>query len=166
MSTYDWSCFKKRISIKASVQDIYNALSTEDGLEKWFLRKALFTNPDNSRLDSKQHIEKGTTYEWWWHGYSDAAAELGTILEANGKNYLRFVFGKAGTVSILIKEEKSEVVTELVQEDIPEDDESRVNFHLQCSAGWVFYLANLKSILEGGIDLRNKNNELTNVINS
>jgi hypothetical protein len=32
--------------------------------------------------------------------------------------------------------------------------------------GWVFYLANLKSFPEGGIDLRNKNEKLKSVINS
>ena len=30
------------------------------------------------------------------------------------------------------------------------DDASRANYHLGCLTGWTFYLANLKSILEGG----------------
>ena len=55
---------------------------------------------------------------------------------------------------------------ELTQEKIPLDEESKVNYHLGCMEGWTFYLANLKSILEGGIDLRNKNVNLTKVINA
>jgi hypothetical protein len=35
-----------------------------------------------------------------------------------------------------------------------------------CGEGWTFYLTNLKSILEGGVDLRNKEMKLKNVINS
>jgi uncharacterized protein YndB with AHSA1/START domain len=166
MSSYDWSRFEKRISIKAPIQDIYNAWTTPEGLEKWFLKKAVFTSQDNHVIPSREHYKKGYTYEWRWFGYSDELVERGVILEANGKNYLRFVFGKAGTVSILIKEEQSEVINELVQEDIPTDEESKANYHVGCSTGWVFYLANLKSILEGGVDLRNKNADLTNVINS
>lgn len=32
--------------------------------------------------------------------------------------------------------------------------------------GWTFYLTNLKSILEGGFNLRNKNNKLGDVVNT
>jgi hypothetical protein len=35
-----------------------------------------------------------------------------------------------------------------------------------CLGGWTFYLANLKSYLEGGVDLRNKNLALNNMVNS
>lgn len=37
---------------------------------------------------------------------------------------------------------------------------------LSCKTGWTSYLANLKSVLEGGIDPRNKNEQLKAVINS
>jgi len=39
-------------------------------------------------------------------------------------------------------------------------------FYIGCGKGWTFYMANLKSILEGGIDLRNKNAAIQNVINA
>jgi hypothetical protein len=32
--------------------------------------------------------------------------------------------------------------------------------------GWTFYLANLKSVLEGGLDLRNKNARLQRLVNA
>jgi hypothetical protein len=40
------------------------------------------------------------------------------------------------------------------------------NYHLGCKTGWTFYLANLKSLMEGGIDLRNKNEKIQRVINA
>jgi len=58
------------------------------------------------------------------------------------------------------------MIVELVQENIPDDDQGRLYYHLVCKTGWTFYLDNLKSLLEGGIDLRNKNANLANVINS
>ena len=69
-------------------------------------------------------------------------------------------------MSVSITAEDGVTVVELVQENIPIDDLSRVNYHLGCLTGWTFYLANLKSVLEGGIDLRNKNQNLLKVINS
>ena len=106
------------------------------------------------------------TYEWMWHGYGDDAMEKGKIMQANGKDFLQFSFGKAGYVSVTIKEETGESMIELVQDEIPTDEEGQVYYHLGCTKGWLFYLTNLKSILEGGPDLRNKKMELTDVINS
>jgi len=163
---HDWSRFVQRVSIKADHQRIYDAWGTQKGLESWFLRKAEFTKPEGNARDEASPVSKGDTYEWLWHGWSDDVVERGTILEANGKNFVKFTFGKAGVVSVKVKDEAGETILELVQEDIPTDEDSMVNFHVGCTKGWVFYLANLKSILEGGIDLRNKNVDLTNMINA
>jgi hypothetical protein len=50
----------------------------------------------------------------------------------------------------------------LRQYDIPTGDEEKVNIHLNCSCGWTFYLTNLKTYLEFGIDLRENENDLIN----
>ena len=57
-------------------------------------------------------------------------------------------------------------IVELTQDNIPPDDNPATNLHIGCGEGWTFYLANLKSYLEGGIDLRNKNEKIQGVINS
>ncbi len=111
-------------------------------------------------------MEVDDTYEWMWHGYDDEVIEKGRIMEANGKDFLKFSFGKAGNVAVTIKEEAGESIIELMQDEIPSDEKGKIYYHLGCSKGWVFYLANLKSILEGGLDLRNKKMELKDVINS
>jgi len=54
----------------------------------------------------------------------------------------------------------------LTQENIPEDNNPASNLLVGCVEGWTFYLANLKSYLQGGIDLRNKNVNIQGVINS
>ena len=55
---------------------------------------------------------------------------------------------------------------EFTQSEIPIDDNSKENIRLGCAFGWTFYLLNLKSVLEGGLDLRNKDSELNGVINN
>lgn len=161
---YDWSTFTRRISIKVPAQDVYNAWTTPANLESWFLSKTEFTKADGSPREKNSHLEKGDTYRWWWYGYPDCGT--GEVLESNGKDFFKFVFGKAGNVSVKIKTESDQTICELRQSEIPTDDESRANYHVGCTEGWTFYLANLKSILQGGIDLRNKDADVKGVVNS
>jgi uncharacterized protein YndB with AHSA1/START domain len=165
-SNYDWSRFVKRIPINASVKTIYDAWTTRKGIESWFLRKGAFISAAGKPLEEDEHISAKDSYEWFWHGWPDETVERGEILDANGRDYLRFVFGKEGVVSVQLLIEEGETIVELTQEEIPTDDIHKARFHLGCSIGWTFYLTNLKSVLEGGLDLRNRNVNLKGVINS
>ena len=161
-----WEKFVKRIPVKADIKEIYNSWATQEGLEKWFLRKAEFIAAENKLRDSDSLVEKGDTYKWLWHGYPDSVFEQRKILQANGKDFLQFSFSGECIVSVNIKTEQGENIVELTQENIPMDEDPTTNLYVGCGEGWTFYLANLKSILEGGIDLRNKNNAITKVISS
>ena len=69
-------------------------------------------------------------------------------------------------VTVTLKEMQKETICQLTQEmPMPEEKEQRYYF-IECGEGWTFYLANLKSVLEGGLDLRNRNEKLYKVINS
>ena len=166
MSRYDWSRFSQKIYINVPMQQVYNAWTTRANLESWFLRKAEFTAPDGTVKERNSLIQKGDTYEWLWHGHPDTTAEHGVVTEANGKDRFQFVFGKAGVVTVQLTDHGDVTEMLLTQEQIPTDEDSRANYHIGCSTGWAFYEANIKSILEGGLDLRNKNPAYTNVINS
>ena len=163
---YDWSKFFVRINIKSHEQKIYNSWTTQENLEKWFLRLAEFTKPDGRIRKRNSKIEKGDTYRWRWHGYSDKVTECGKILKANGKDLLQFTFAGNCIVAVKVKKEKRENILELKQENIPTNNKAKVNFHLGCQTGWIFYMANLKSLLQGGVDLRNKNMKLQKELNS
>ena len=166
MSDYDWSKFCKRIDVNAQADIIYMALATQAGFESWFLRTAEFKAPDDILRRNTEFIKKDDTYRWLWFGYGDDTEERGTILEANGTDLVRFTFAGTCVVSISIKNELGLSIVELLQENIPLDEKSKANWHLGCSNGWTFYLANLKSVLEGGLDLRNKDEKLKRVVNS
>ncbi len=166
MSQPDWSKFAQKIYISASLRTVYEAWTTRTNLERWFLRKAQFTMPGDKIRDADSSIQKGDTYEWMWHGHPDTTVERGVVTDANGTDRFRFVFGKAGIVTISLKKVGNDTELILTQEHIPTDDKSKYNYYMGCSTGWAFYMANIKSVLEGGADLRNKNPEYSNVINS
>jgi len=166
MDKSSWSSFIKRIPITSSVKKVYNAWASQEGLESWFLRKAEFIKPDKSQRQRDSLIQKGDKYEWYWHGYGDNVNEKREVIDANDKDKLSFIFSGNCLVTVQIKQHEDFILCQLTQENIPEDDNPRSNLFVGCGEGWTFYLANLKSILEGGIDLRNKDLSITGIINS
>lgn len=154
--SYDWSRFSQKVRIKVPLQKVYDAWTTQKGVESWFLRMAHFSTADGRLRAPDETIAVGDNYHWRWHGHPDTVEEFGSILEANGKDRLRFIFGKAGVVTVDLKDENGATMMHITQEDIPTDEESRVQFHIGCQTGWTFYRANIKCVLEGISDARNK----------
>ncbi len=173
--SYNWKQFTRRIPIKASAKAIYAAWTTQQGLESWFLRLAQFTKADGTPRAKSSQIEAGDKYKWLWFGYDDTAIEEREIILANGWDKLQFSFSGGCIVTVSIKQEDGETICELVQ-DMPmparlnhsggEDTSEQQHYFIDCGNGWCFYLANLKSVLEGGLDLRNKNVNLKQVISA
>ena len=164
--SYNWKQFIKRITIKAPAKSIYAAWATQQGLETWFLRLAQFVKNDGTLRPRNSPIEKGDKYKWLWFGYDDSTAEEGEIFSANGWDLLQFSFSGGCIVTVSVKQEENETICELIQQ-MPMDDESQQQFFfIECGKGWTFYMTNLKSILEGGPDLRNKNLAIKSVINA
>jgi len=163
---YNWKQFTRRIPVKAPPKTIYDAWTTQQGLESWFLRLAQFSKTDGTQRSKNSHIENGDRYKWLWYGYDDSAAEEREILAANGWDQLQFSFSGGCLVTVSIKQEDGETICELVQQMPMEDEGEQQHFFIECGGGWGFYMANLKSVLEGGIDLRNKNSNLKQVINA
>ncbi|GAB3220229.1 SRPBCC domain-containing protein [Algoriphagus aestuariicola] len=155
-----WSSFIVSMPINMPGDAISNAWTSQDGLESWFLRLAEFSSPEGTVRDRNESIQIGDHYKWIWHGWSDEIVENGEILKPENGEIIRFTFGKAGIVSVKTSQKGSETILQLTQEQIPIDEDAKLNFHVGCKTGWTFYLLNLKSILLGGLDLRNKNNEL------
>ena len=160
----DWSTFTRRITVNSPSQTVYEAWVIPSRIESWFLRSAEYVDFESKSRNRDQEVGRGDTYLWRWHGHPDDVSEIGRVLEANGKDTFAFTFTQDCVVSVTIFEEEGEIVVELTQSQIT--DEPNRNIYIDCSYGWTFYLANLKSFLEGGIDLRNKNVEIKDVVNS
>lgn len=166
MTNVNWSSFVVRIPVNAPVPALYAMWATRSGMEHWFLRMSEYKSPGGVLRAHDEFVQTGDTYSWLWHGWPDEVEEKGTILHCNGADQFSFSFGKAGNCTVQIKEEQGTTLVELEQVNIPTDEEGKHYWHLGCKTGWTFYLTNLKSLLEGGIDLRNKDISLKNVVNS
>lgn len=162
MTKIDWTKFVRRICIDTSAIDIYDSFTSGSALQKWFLKEAIFYTNDKQK-EADELIESGDKYKWTWHGSNNIAE--GKVISIGPGSHLTFSFLDC-MVSVEVKQEHSQNLVELIQYDIPTDEESRLNYYVECTRGWTFYLANLKSILEGGLDLRNKDMKMQGVINT
>jgi len=151
MKNFDWTTFTRKIAIKAPLTDIYTAWTTTSAIEKWFLSKAVFMDTNGKPVNKATPIEKGFSYEWNWYLYDET--EHGKITEANGKDFIQFTFAGECLVDIQLSTLDDYVIVEQ-------------HIRLGCHTGWSFYLVNLKSVYEGGLDLRNKETKLKVMMNN
>ena len=164
MNNFDWTSFTKRIAIKSSLSEIYEAWTVAANLEKWFLERVVFRAGGGNLPGNTTQAQSGTQYDWYW--YLDSTPMHGEILSANGKDFLQFTFECSSLVDVKLSTLDEYVIVELRHYNIPQDDNSKQHIRLGCSNGWAFYMHNLKSVYEGGIDLRNKDPKLGVMINN
>jgi uncharacterized protein YndB with AHSA1/START domain len=156
----NWNTFTVRGSFNAPVEELYRRWATQSGVESWFLRSSVFRTAAGHERSATDFAQANDSFTWLWHGYADDVVEHRTVLAANGKNFFQFTFSGDCVVSVSIYGKSGTTIVELKQDQIPEDDNAETNLFVHCQIGWTFYLANLKSVLEGGVDLRNKDTEL------
>jgi hypothetical protein len=164
MNNFDWTTFTRRIAVKSTLAEMYAAWTKAVEIEKWFLRNATYFDAGKNLMDRNTSIEKGFSYEWSWYLYD--VVEKGIITDSNGIDFIQFSFAGDCLVDIKLSTQDNYIIVELTQKNIPTDDSSKVNIRLGCDSGWSFFLVNLKSVYEGGLDLRNKNPELKKMINN
>lgn len=168
--SHSWDRFTKSITVRSTTEQLYRAFATRAGMESWFLRSCSYSTPNARLLPPLDLVNAGDKFRWHWFGYDDATDENGEILEANESDSFEFTFNSNGKTDMRVKINfeilEHDVRVNLTQYNIPEDDDSKGWYYVGCGEGWTFYLANLKSIFEGGIDLRNKDKMIKNVINS
>lgn len=164
MTNFDWTTFTRKIAIQANLSDIYDAWTKASEIEKWFLSKAIFIDTKKRPIGKDNSLEKGFAYEWNWFLYD--TTEQGEITDANGKDFVQFTFAGECLVDIKLSIQDDYVVVELTQKNIPTDDSSKKGIRLGCDSGWSFFLVNLKSVYEGGLDLRNKDTSLKGMLNN
>jgi uncharacterized protein YndB with AHSA1/START domain len=162
----DFSQFKLRVNIKTSIENAYRAWATPAGLSSWFLGKVVFTDASGNARGNDDFGQENDDYSFYVYRPSnpDKIVVSGKVLKANDKDVFSFTFSKGCPVSVTIYSEHNETMVELLESRLPTDEETIRKHYVGDSRGWIFYLTNLKSVLEGGLDLRNKNEFITNVI--
>lgn len=148
MKQLTWDAFEKKIFIKADISEIYRLWSTKSGIIQWFLSDAVYTR-NGLEISDQENFKSGDQYTWFWHNWD--GKEEGTILEANGSDFINFSFAGSCEVSVRLEKHDQAVLVSLKQSNIPQDDKSKLEIFYGCSNGWTFWLANLKAFVEHGI---------------
>lgn len=164
MENFDWTSFTRKIAIKAPIETMYDAWAKASEIERWFLSNANYFDTKHNLQKKEIKAEKYFTYEWNWFLYE--MTEKGRIVEANGNHFFQFTFAGNCIVDIEFTAQEEYTIVTLTQKNIPTDDAAKRGIRLGCDTGWCFYLLNLKSVYEGGLDLRNKNPDFQGMLNS
>ena len=164
MENFNWEQFTKRIFINTDLKSVYDAWTKSEELEKWFLSKASFRLMNGEAVSPSTNVSSDCRYTWNW--FAQNHHEDGTVILANGIDSIEFTFAGNCKVHVQLSEQNAQILVELTQSAIPLDDNSKQSIRLGCAFGWTFYLLNLKSVLEGGLDLRNKDTQLVGVVNN
>jgi uncharacterized protein YndB with AHSA1/START domain len=137
---HDWSQFVLRIFINKPVSRVFEAWTNDKIVSKWFTIKTVIEPKKNGRI----------YFEWLAGDKMEAK-----VLSISKNRFFTFPFGNKGEkVTVRFRKDGKGCVCELHQFDMPTTPISRWNMHRGCLQGWTFFMTNLKSFLEHGIDLR------------
>jgi len=161
---YEWTKFRQKEYIKAPVNEIFSKWATPKGITEWFIKKAQYESENKDTRSAGEFIKKGDYYTWEF----DAGLIMrGKILDVHENSSLKFTFGKKEPgsdedviVNVDLKEQGEMTVIEITQNNIADNEYGHVTYNLSCMVGWSYYLTNLRSIIESGLDFREKDKEL------
>jgi uncharacterized protein YndB with AHSA1/START domain len=157
-----WKRILWRIHVNVPMEAAYTALSTAKGLSGWMPMEAALTDAGGEPLPPGTAGSPGDHFRFSWHiGHS----EEGEFLEANGVDSVRFSFGQNTEVALSLEETDDGSVVVTMEQTHDRGDEMNLKMKMNYGAGWAFYLANLKSVLEGGLDLRDFSHDTEHMIN-
>ena len=162
MDPEEWKEFVQIIYVEAPIDTVYASLTTAKGMMGWSSMEAALTAGDGTEVAPGEPAVQGTKFQLIWHTGHE---EKGEFLEANGSDKLRDTFGEGIEVAFTLEEvEDGTTKVMLVQTQDRSDDEN-LKILLGFKEGWGFYLTNLKSVLEGGLDLRDFTHDVEHRVN-
>ncbi len=128
------------LRLESDVTTIFRALTEPRQLERWFADRAIM------------RAERGSRYYFKWNGIE--GTWQGTITELIPGNRLEFTWQSPGReeetlVNIRLIPQGLETLVELTHSGFTTTDEMEKSIK-----DWVFYLENMKSVLEVGVDQR------------
>ena len=157
----DFRDVRARVYVSAPMDRVYKAWATVAGLERWFPARARMLSPEGRDLGREGMAEEGGRYTWTW---ADGTREEGSFLEADNSTRLRFTFGRDVIVSVQLMVTSRGVLVD-VQQHAQRSDAENLALALEHSSAWTFHLANLKSVLEHGNDLRDPRPDVEGLVN-
>lgn len=158
MAEFDWSRFRLGIYIKASPEAVYRAWATAAGLVAWFPNAARYESRSGKSRGKPGLAKTGDLYTKYFF-YGGGIESTGRVIAARKPSLFKITFAPNGEITVRVSKVGKYSLVELVQGKIATSAKARIDSHMGCRTGWTFYLTNLKSVLEGGPDLRELDRE-------
>ena len=150
-NTFDLYEFRHSILLAIQPQDVYRYIASSRGICSWFIGEAVYMKPGGEVRGEEENSAKGDSFRWKWLG-KELQME-GEVLNSIEGELFEFTFGKSFIVSISLTEQNGRTLFTLHQSY--RDGAEKNDFaHINCCVCWVFFMTNLKSVAEHGIDLR------------
>jgi len=154
MDSYDWSQFHVRMYYLAPLEQVFRYFSTADGLESFFIYKAVHTAADGTSRKPDEQVQTGDKYHWT---YVHHFAHGGEYLLVEPNRLVRFTFGTM-TVDVHFRKVDGATEVDLHQTNCATEDPDRAWQHVNCRSCWIYFMTNLRSVLAGGPDIRDYDN--------
>ena len=148
---FNMNAFTHAVYLNAPLEKVYEYAATPSGITKWFIGKAKYYYKDSHIRLGNEQVQKGDTYLWNW-----LAKDLelkGIVTDAVENKVFQFTFSPLYLVTIKLFSENGKTKLTLKQEYQESAEKNDFNY-INCCTCWVFFLTNLKSVIENGTDLR------------
>jgi len=148
---FNWNKFTHGIYLNAPSEKVFVFLATATGICKWFMGKAKYYYKDSNIRLGNDFAQKGDSYLWNW---LNKDLELkGMVTEVEENKIFQFTFSPLYIVTLRLNSDGKRTQLTLTHEYQESAVKNEFNY-LNCCTCWVFFLTNLKSVIENGIDLR------------
>ncbi len=150
MTAYDWSQFHVHMYYLAPLEQLFHYFSTAKGLESFFIYKAMHIAIDGTPRRSDEPVQTGDSYHWTYvHEFSHS----GKFLQVEPNRLVRFTFGTM-LVDVRFRDMGTATEVDLHQTNCATEDPDRAWQHVNCRSCWIYFMTNLRSVLAGGLDIR------------
>ena len=183
--SHDWTSFDVYLYMDAAPAEVLRYWQTVEGFTQFFVAEMTARNENGDEVSdamltpgtrdgtrdggdamltpgtrmltpgttSTRMLTPGTRYRW--RGIHDYAGE-GQFLEITDESVV-FTFGGRYHVRVRVTPQGTGTCLHLRQSGIGEEEGEQVNGSLNCRSCWIYFLVNLKSVIEFGTDLRDRN---------
>jgi uncharacterized protein YciI/uncharacterized protein YndB with AHSA1/START domain len=174
----DWLGFTQAIHVRTDAASAWRMVATCDGLERWFVARADAWTHDGREWPRDRALEQGARVRLTWRGAGESddrgrcapaeQTEDDDVLRTEAPQRIRtgWYENKGWVEFRLMPRADGRVTVELEQRMHPTSDFRLLEgAYTGCREGWAFYLANLKCVLEHGIDLRERAPDRKQLVN-
>ena len=161
-NNFSMKSFFHSIYLNKPVNEVYKYAATASGFEKWFIGNAVFTAPSGIVRKPGETASADDMYNFKWLAKDYSVS--GKVLETKINSLFRFTFGSLFIVTITVKEDKGKTLLTLHQQ-YAEEAAANDFAHINCCVCWIFFLTNLKSVLEHKADLRETESDNPSLLN-